>query len=83
MNIEQKYVELSDELHDAIKGMYRTLAELKKPGITGDNYRETTARIDRFIVKCAIIPAEVKKMNLSKEKMLELFGKTKLAKEKA
>jgi hypothetical protein len=83
MNIEQKYVELSDELYDAIKGMYRTLAELKKPGITSDNYRETMGRIDRFVTKCALIPAEIKKMNLPKEKMLELFSKTKYSKEKS
>jgi len=77
MNVEQKYVEQINDLHDAAKGMSHNLEELKKPGITVDQFGEISARIERFSNKCATAYAEIKKLNIPKEKMLVLISKTK------
>jgi hypothetical protein len=77
MSQQQKYADLITDLHNSIKGMDHNLEELKKPKITSEHYMEIMNRIERFNIKCAAIPAEIKKMNIPKDTMLEIFQKTK------
>ena len=77
MNVEQKYVELMNDMQDAIKGMSHNMDELKKSGITIDQFMEISSRIDRFSNKCGTIHMEIKKMSIPKEKMLALVSKLK------
>jgi hypothetical protein len=77
MTQQQKYADLITDLHNSIRGMDHNLDELKKPKISGDQYMEIMNRIERFNTKCAAIPAEIKKLNFTKDAMLEIFQKTK------
>jgi hypothetical protein len=77
MNAEQKYVDLINDLYDAIKGMNHNMEELRKPNITSDQFMEIFGRIERFSNKSAAIHSEIKKLAIPKDKLLALFSKTK------
>jgi hypothetical protein len=81
MSQNQKYVDLLNDLHGALKGMTHNAGEFQKPGITGEQFKEVMDRTERLNNKCAAIYPEMRKLNLSKDVMLELFNKTKFKKE--